>query len=63
MNSLDVALRDLEAKLGREINYVVYMAREFRAKKKNKYGFLMEVLGGDKILLVLFWGRPLVTQF
>ena len=52
MNSLDTALRDLETELGREINYSLYSVKEFRAKKKNKDGFLMDVLGGDKILLV-----------
>jgi predicted nucleotidyltransferase len=52
LNSLDAALRDLEAKLGREINYVLYDVKEFRAKKRRRDGFLMDVLGADKLLLV-----------
>ncbi len=52
LNTLDTALRDLETKLGREINYVLYDVREFRAKKKEKDGFLMDVLGADKLMLV-----------
>ncbi len=52
MNGLDTALRELEAKVGREINYVLYDVKEFRAKKRNKDGFLMDVLREDKILLV-----------
>lgn len=52
INSLDTALRDLEMRLGREINYVLYDAKEFKVKKKSKDGFLMDVLAGDKILLV-----------
>ncbi len=52
LNTLDTALRDLETKLGREINYILYDVREFRAKKKKKDGFLMDVLGADKLLLV-----------
>jgi predicted nucleotidyltransferase/predicted transcriptional regulator with HTH domain len=52
MDRLDMLLGDLEKKLGREINYVLYHPREFESKKKARDGFIMDVLAGDKIMLI-----------
>lgn len=52
INTLDTVLQDLETNLGREINYVLYSAKEFKAKKKSRDGFIMDVLAGDKVPLV-----------
>jgi predicted nucleotidyltransferase len=51
LNRLDASLGKLEKTLGREINYVLYSREEFKAKKKSKDGFLMDVLSGKKIML------------
>jgi uncharacterized protein len=51
MDRLDMLLGDLEKKLGREINYVLYHPREFESKKKARDGFIMDVLASDKIML------------
>ena len=52
INTLDTVLQDVETKLGREINYVLYDVKEFKAKKGSKDGFIMDVLAGDKVPLV-----------
>jgi predicted nucleotidyltransferase len=52
LNRLDSSLEKLEKVLGREINYVLYSREEFRARKKSKDGFLMDVLSGKKIMVV-----------
>jgi len=52
MDRLDSLLSNLEKKLGREINYVLYNMKEFRCKRKANDGFLMDVLAGDKIMLI-----------
>jgi predicted nucleotidyltransferase len=52
MDRLDILLGGLEKKLGREINYVLYSMKEFRSKRKAKDGFLMDVLAGDKSMLI-----------
>lgn len=52
MDRLDSNLGKLEKILGREINYVLYNMKEFKSKRKDKDGFLMDVLGGDKIMLI-----------
>jgi predicted nucleotidyltransferase len=52
MDRLDSILEKLEKMLGREINYVLYSRKEFRAKKKAKDGFLMDVLSDKKIMVV-----------
>jgi hypothetical protein len=44
-------LTDLERKLGRTINYVLYNRKELREKKRKKDGFVMDVLKGEKIWL------------
>jgi predicted nucleotidyltransferase len=52
INRLDSILDKLEKILGREISYVLYSREEFRAKKKAKDGFLMDVLRDKKIMVV-----------
>jgi len=52
MDRLDSNLGKLEKMLGREINYVFYSMKEFRAKRKAKDGFLADVLTGKKIMLI-----------
>ncbi len=52
MDRLDSSLGKLEKLLGREINYVLYSTAEFRSKKKARDGFLMNVLKGNKIMMV-----------
>ena len=52
MDRLDSNLGKLEKMLGREINYVLYNREEFKSKKKAKDGFLMDVLSGEKIMVV-----------
>lgn len=44
-------VRNLESKLGREINFTVYTPEEFRKEKDKKGGFLNLILKGKKILL------------
>jgi predicted nucleotidyltransferase len=56
MDRLDAILRELEKDLGREINYVLYSKNEFKAKRKKKDGFVMDVLSDEKIILI---GREL----
>jgi predicted nucleotidyltransferase len=52
MDPLDTILRDLEKELGREINYVLYSRPEFKAKRRKKDGFIMDVLADQKIILI-----------
>src|SRR3972149_4749046 len=52
MDRLDSNLGKLEKMLGREINYVLYSMEEFKSKKDAKDGFLMDVLTGNKIMLI-----------
>jgi len=52
MSLLNEKVRDLEQKLKREINISVYTPSEYRAKKKNESGFIMEVLRNPKIMMI-----------
>ena len=52
MDRLDSNLGKLEKMLGREIHYVLYRMKEFRAKRKAKDGVLADVLTGKKIMLI-----------
>ncbi|MCX5804015.1 MAG: nucleotidyltransferase domain-containing protein [Proteobacteria bacterium] len=51
LGKLDFLLGDLEKKLGRTINYVVYDAKEFKTKNRARDGFIMDVLAGRKIMI------------
>ena len=42
----------LENKLKREINHLVYSLKEYKAKKKAKSGFIMDILNNPKIMLI-----------
>ena len=46
------AIRGPEEKLSREINVSLYDLQEIRKRVKDRDPFIMEVLGGDKIMLV-----------
>jgi uncharacterized protein len=52
MNRLDSSLGKLEKSLGREINYILYSLKEFKAKREVKDGFLMDVLRAKKIMAI-----------
>ncbi|MCL5966986.1 MAG: nucleotidyltransferase domain-containing protein [Deltaproteobacteria bacterium] len=52
LGSVDEALSDVEKRLGRSINYVSFNEKEYRSKRKKKDGFLMDVLKGQKVMLV-----------
>jgi hypothetical protein len=45
-------LQDLEKKLGRSINYVLYDWKEFQKKVSSRDGFITDVLAGDKVMLM-----------
>jgi len=51
-SDLSRAFRDLEARLGREINYSLYPEAEIAARKGEKGGFIDTVLSGPKVFLV-----------
>jgi predicted nucleotidyltransferase len=49
---LNEKLAKLEKKFKREINPTVYSLKEYKIKKKEKSGFIMELLKNPKIMLV-----------
>jgi predicted nucleotidyltransferase len=51
IEKIDERMAELEKKLGRSINYMVFDNREFSRKRNKKDGFIMEVLKGKKIML------------
>lgn len=52
LNQLDPLASSLEKRLGREVNYLLFSQVEFQAKKRAKDGFLMDVLGEEKIMVI-----------
>ena len=52
LDMLDSLINDIEKKIGRTINYVIYDFEEFLDKKKKKDGFVIDVLKDKKIMLV-----------
>lgn len=52
LDMLDTMLGEIERKLGRSINYVLYDFREFKEKVSSGDGFVAEVLANDKIILM-----------
>jgi predicted nucleotidyltransferase len=52
ISELNGIIRELEKKLKREINPTVYSLREYRAKKKDKRGFILELLKSPKMMLI-----------
>ncbi|MFH1492501.1 MAG: nucleotidyltransferase domain-containing protein [Candidatus Omnitrophota bacterium] len=51
-SNLNEKIAELEKKLKREINPAIYSLQEYKAKKKSKSGFLMDLLKNPKIMLV-----------
>jgi predicted nucleotidyltransferase len=49
---LNRKIAELEKRLRREINPTVYSLREYRAKKRAKSGFLLELLENPRIMLI-----------
>jgi predicted nucleotidyltransferase len=52
MDLLDTSIGNLEISLGRSINYVIYTMEEFESKLRARDGFIHDVLGGQKIMLI-----------
>jgi len=51
-DELNEGITQTEEKLQREINYIVYEPQEFRNKIYHQDGFIMDILSGEKILLI-----------
>src|SRR4030042_1665824 len=49
---LNEKIAELEKRLKREINPTIYSMEEYRAKKKAKRGFIMELLKNPKIMVI-----------
>lgn len=49
---LNEKVAELEKKLKREINPTVYSLKEYKAKKRAKSGFILELLKNPKIMLI-----------
>ncbi len=52
LDKLDTLIGNLERRLGRTINYVTYDYKEFMDKKRQKDGFIMDVLKDKKLMLI-----------
>jgi predicted nucleotidyltransferase len=52
MSALNKTIQILEAKLSREINHTVYSPDEYRSRKRDKSGFIEDVLRSPKLILV-----------
>jgi len=51
-DKLIIKIREIEKTLSREINYVLFTAKEFERKKKSKDPFVLNVLKEPKIMLI-----------
>jgi Nucleotidyltransferase domain. len=51
-DNLILKIRDVEKKLSREINYVLFTAKEFEMRRKSKDPFVFNVLKEPKIMLI-----------
>ena len=51
-DELIIKIRDVEKKLSREINYVLFTVKEFEEREKSKDPFVLNVLREPKIMLV-----------
>jgi len=51
-DELIIKIREVEKKLSREINYVLFTAKEFKRRERNKDPFVLNVLKEPKIMLV-----------
>jgi predicted nucleotidyltransferase len=52
LDVLDSMLGEVEKKLGRAINYVLYDSREFKEKVSLGDGFVTDVLANDRVMLM-----------
>jgi len=52
ISKLNKAIRKLEGELGREISPVIYEGAEYETRKRDRGGFIREVLANPKIMLV-----------
>ena len=52
LDRLDSLINNLEKRVGRTINYVTYDYDEFYTRKREKDGFIMDVLKTKKIMLI-----------
>ena len=52
LDLLDSMLGEVEQKLGRTINYILYDFREFKEKVSSGDGFVTDVLANDKVMLM-----------
>ncbi|MBW2339853.1 MAG: nucleotidyltransferase domain-containing protein [Deltaproteobacteria bacterium] len=52
MDELLNNVQEMEKKLGREINYVVYTPEEFKRKKEAKNTFIIDVVRNPKVFIV-----------
>lgn len=50
-------VRNLEAKLNREVNFTAYSTEEFQKESQKEGGFLREILSGEKIVIKGVWKR------
>ena len=50
-------VRNLEAKLNREVNFTAYSTEEFQKESQKEGGFLREILSGKKIVIKGVWKR------
>lgn len=51
LTKINGIISDLEKKINREINYMCFSRVEFEDRKKDRYGFIVDVLQGKKIML------------
>ena len=51
-DNLIIKIREVEKKLSREINYVLFTAKEFEEREKSKDPFVLNVLREPKIMLI-----------
>ena len=51
-DELIIKIRELEKKLSREINYVLFTAKEFEERRKSRDPFVLNVLREPKIMLI-----------
>ena len=49
---LIVAVREIEKKLSREVNYILFIPEEFEERLKNKDPFVLNVMREQKIVFI-----------
>jgi len=52
MDELVNNVQEMEKKLGREINYVLYTPEEFKRKKEAQNTFIIDVLRNSKVFII-----------